>query len=358
MFLTNDVTDNKIIARSMVPVASVQELENILSQVLHSDKKAKQLLELFTYDGQEKKLDIQYTPIIKLSGNRCYIMTEILTKSNLIPNAIVHSRQLGMQVTNSNGENDPLEKYTYDIFNRSKYKFNCKHSLKFKYNEVSSEVDNLIWTDSYIYLIECKNNMNPSNAFELRTTLDYLDKACKQLKLSEMAFSDPVFRKQYFKNWGIEDYNQKVIPFILLGNRIFCSQNAYKYPIRHVYELEEILNSGIVNGALGEWRIWESDCFSENELLRFLSDQNLLGKAFSDAMFPVEWKWTCNHKQVTYKTYASNHLIIANALDDNLTIIDKKAAEREKALADYGMGARSLEEYKDKLFKELVENKE
>lgn len=352
IFLKNDVDDKKTIARSMVPVFSIKELEDYLSIVLKSRDKVKQLLNLFSYSGNGK-LDILYTPIIKLSETKCYIMTEILTRSNLIPNAIVHSRHLGEQLTNSNGVEDSLENFTNELFKNANYKFNCKKGTKFKYAKKEGEIDNIIWTDSYIYLIECKNNMNPTSVYELRTTLDYIDKACSQLELSEAAFNDSTFRKKYFKGWGISDMNQTIIPFILLGNRVFSSHNVFKYPVRHVHELEQLLYSGIVTGTFGTWRTWEKKIFQESDLIKFLSEQNPLSKCFDEGMFPLKWKYTCGKVNVIYETYACSFLALSQAFDDNLEIIDKKEDERKEALEKYGNGAHSFSEYKKALFEKM-----
>ncbi len=280
-------------------------------------------------------------------------MTEILTQSNMIPNTIVHSRHLGEQLTNSNGVDNPLENYTNNLFKNASYKFNCRKGTKFKYAEKEGEIDNIIWTDSYIYLIECKNNMNPTSVYELRTTLDYIDKACSQLELSEEAFNDPEFRKKYFKGWGIKDLNQTIVPFILLGNRVFCSHNIFKYPVRHVHELEQVLYTGIVRGSLGTWKSREKKDFHEIDLIKFLSGKDPLSKSFDEGEFSLKWKCTCGKVKVTYGTYACNFFTLAHALDENLEIIDKKEDERISILKKYGNGANTLEEYKNALYEKI-----
>ena len=110
-------------ARSLVPVVSTKWLIDNLTLILKSEDKVKQLLELFSYSG-DGILDIQYTPIIRLPNSKCYIMMEVLSRSDLIRNAIFHSRQLGKQYTNSDGENNSLENYTSRIFERNGFKNN------------------------------------------------------------------------------------------------------------------------------------------------------------------------------------------------------------------------------------------
>ena len=77
---------------------------------------------------------------------------------------------------------------------------------------------------------------------------------------------------------GIDNVPDKVISFIVLGNRLFSGCRDFGYPIRTPFELENILNNGHIyihfNENLNEIRIWEKEKFIENDLVRFLSEND------------------------------------------------------------------------------------
>ena len=66
-------------------------------------EKADDLLKLYCWAGSGY-LDIQSTPIIRMSDYQYLLVPYVLTTSNLIRNVIVKERKNASQKTNSNGE--------------------------------------------------------------------------------------------------------------------------------------------------------------------------------------------------------------------------------------------------------------
>lgn len=295
-----EVKSKNIIYRSMIPVMKREQLIDILSQILGSLNKAEQLLNLFTYKG-EGILDIQLTPIIKIK-DKYYIMTEVLCNSNLIINSISRSRKLRLQLTNSDGLDDPLENEVQNLFSNSHLNYTYLKSIKYKYDKKESEIDFLICSEKFLFIIECKNNLTPTNSYDLRTTVDYIKTACVQLKLSEKAFGDPIFRKSFFKSHNIIEKDQEVISFILLGNRIFSSDNLFEYPICYIHELDNFINKGYVNSTFYKIELWKDKTFNEYDLIEYIKN-NTLGHLIYYGIVPTDWIYNYNNFQLIYKTY-------------------------------------------------------
>ena len=319
-----------IMERSVVPTFREHELLQLITPLLKSEKKVKELLNLMTWDG-EGKLDLQYTPILKLKDHY-FLAADICVVSNSFRNIIVRARSRNNQVVNSDGRNNPLERMCEECFSESSYPFEYKRGLSFKYNGKEGEIDFLVWTDSSFYVFECKNAILPTNTFELRTTFDYIEKAEQQLDLIQKALADSDFQKQYFKNWNILNTKKKreIFTCILLGNRVFSTYCKGKHPVRYIYELNMVINSGTIESELGTWRYWKNVTFSEEDLKLFLSEGDMISNNLLDAMLEYHECISYMNKEVEYVSYKLNSYELIKKQDEYFTVISKNEELRNE----------------------------
>ena len=60
---------------------------------------------------------------------------------------------------------------------------------------------------------------------------------------------------------------------IVVSNRLF-NGNAFRYPVRNIFEIENILTEGIIRTNKGVFRIWENKMLSLIDLLKFFGEEN------------------------------------------------------------------------------------
>lgn len=330
-FFERNNENPEMVAKSAVPVFKKNDLILLTNRFVGDKKKANNLIDFFSWDGVGK-LDLQTTPIIKLNEDQYYLMPFVLAVSNLIRNGIVRGRQSNSQRTNSNGVKEPLEIYAEKLFECKKDVFNHVNNCSFVYGDKSGEVDLVVWSKWHLYLIECKNSILPTNSFELRTTYDYIIKAQKQLDLSSKALHDDGFKEGLLKNWGIPYTDYEIHTLILLGNRIFTSLNGFKHSIRYIHELNMIFAGGIINSSFGKWRYWKNEEFSENDFLRYISNDDPMLNDFLDAMDPYRIVITCGDHRIEKESYSLNILKHLELNDRNLVALntDEHLKKREE----------------------------
>lgn len=314
--------DLRKVVPSLVPVMTEERLISLIEQFVGNREKACELLELLSWDGQGK-LDLQYTPILKMDKDHYYIAADILVCSNIVRNSLLVARQKGTSIANSDGQNDPLECFCEKSFHDCSYPYGMRSNVKYYYNGEEGEIDLLVWSDSRLYIIECKNAIMPTSPHEIRATYEHIQKASHQLDLSIKALKDEEFQKTHFPHWGIANGNRTVLTGIILGNRLFTVPNGLRHPVRYAYELNMILASGTVNSKTGQWSCWSDKQFTDDDLARYLSDSDPLSRSFLDAMSPYIESFRCRGKRFQLETYVYNSLLHTEKQNEYLQVIKK-----------------------------------
>lgn len=324
-----EIQAKREIYRSIVTVMSREDLMSLTKDSVGGEQKADELLQLLTWSPAKGKLDLQYTPFIKVDEERYYISMDILSASNIIRNSITRSRMMGNQRANSDGTNDPLTKFCIFAFQSCPYHYEIRYEKKYSYAGGNGDIDFLACSENRIYVFELKNAIFPAGPHELRTTYEYIQKASEQLDLSCKALTDIAFRREYFKRWGITnpDRERSVHTCILLGNRLFTAENGCRHPVRYAQELNIILSSGLITNAFGRWRYWGGETFSDDDLARFLSADDLLSKSATEAMAPCVEEILCLGKQFHRKSFNLKPLVLVRNFDRNLHILEKTGRE-------------------------------
>ncbi len=316
--------DTTKILNSLIPFFSEEYLVNCLEEIIGDKGKGLELLRLFTYNGGTK-LDLQYTPFIKMSGGYVFPLS-LTTRTNLVRNCIAQSYLVKNQVVNRD-ELEPIVKFCERSFSACSYNYEVYTNKKFTYENQCGEADVIVICETDIIIIECKAPLNPTSNFEMRATVDHLNKAVKQLDLCKKAFEDASFWKQFCKNYKITRNERQVRTCILLGNRLFNGTNLGEHPIRYVRELDMLLTGGIIYSNIGNWRIWKGEQFSHGDILTFLSNDNLVRKTFFKAMEKQEQFVYANGKKLIFETYALNQETLVEIQDDCFDRVDEVMQE-------------------------------
>ncbi len=312
--------DKHKVVRSLIPAFQPETLIEKLTLFIGDRVKSQELISLFTY-RRDIKLDLQYTPLLKVSGGIVFL-TSLISKSNLLRNCIAYSYLSNNQTVNRD-EREPLVDECEKIFSINHPEYHVFVNKKFSFKIQSGEIDVLVISDSDIIIIECKSPLNPTNNFEMRASFDHLNKASKQLSHCKTAFSDTLFRKSFLSNLGVADVPREIYTCIIFGNRLFNGYTIDTHPIRYVKELDMILNDGYIYSQAGTWRVWQQKKYSHSDLISFISPDYALGIANFESMDKVEQYMNIKEKKVCFETYEHNFVKAIRQYDSYFTVESK-----------------------------------
>jgi len=307
------------VINSLIPSFNKDRLIGILENFIDDKNKINELIDIFTYE-KSYKLDLLYTPF--LGASNCIVFSSMLvSKSNLLRNIIAYSYLSKNQIVNNSNGLDPLVNKCYKLFIDAGY--TTLKNKKYSQNGSKGEIDVLVIHDNDIILIECKSPLSPVNNFELRSSIDHIEKANKQLDLSKSAFLDDSFYKSFCKQNNIHYKNREIKTCIVFGNRLLNGYKNSSRPIRYIHELGMVLDDGIIRSSVGSWSVWESDTFQHQDLLNYLSDEKTFIHYMQDSMEQRYVEMYVKGKKARLETYVLNQIKVFELFDKNLKIINK-----------------------------------
>ena len=320
--------DKKKMIHSLNHFMRKEELISLLKFFLDNEQKSNELLDLFTY-RKDVKLDLQYTPLLETT-NGISFSPFFISKCNLLRNSISYSYLSHNKIVNQD-DKESLVSVCSDVFSGEHPEYKVYTNRKFCYQKQNGEIDVLVVSEKDIIIIECKSPLLPTSNFELRASVDHINKAARQLDLSKAALQDVAFRKNFLKNLGVDDANRNILTCIVFGNRLFNGYNIDGHPIRYIYELDMALNSGQIKSDFGIWRVWDNDDYTHNDLIRFLKQDYEVGKSHFSAMEKKEMFIYADGIRLFYETYALNVKSLYKRFDEQFTIVDAKEENRRKS---------------------------
>jgi hypothetical protein len=160
--------------------------------------------------------------------------------------------------------------------------------------------------ENLIFIAECKKSLLPTDIFELRTLYDNLWKASEQLDLIIEALSNLEYRNRI----GVKvEYDlskeRTIIASIITTNRLFVGLRLFKYPIRNIQEVLNIIGTGTIKTQKGEYSVWKNKEFSLDDLFYYFEDGKFHQFLF-DAM---------TEKDILYRFKAINVNFVTYTLD-------------------------------------------
>ncbi len=309
----------EIVSNSLVPAFSVKDLYSIFNGVFKDSIKTDELIRLFTASF-EKKIDLQYTPLVLLNGYY-HIPMSIAAKSNLLRNCIAISRTSGNQESNSMSE--PMVKECAQIFNECTLHPIVLTNVKVKYNQRCGEIDVLVVTENYIFVIECKCPLCPVNNFEMRGDNDHLHKAVKQLDLCKQAFEDNEYQKSLLKQRKIPYKPRQILTCIVFGNRLFNGLSFSGHPVRFINELNNFMINGTIRTDKKVYSIWSGTELAEKDIIDYLSENTAITQTRFDAMIKRLEQLKLGKMKLSLESYGIVQETVDYQLDSRFNAIDK-----------------------------------
>jgi hypothetical protein len=247
----------------------------------------------WNFDG-DAFLDLQYTPI--LSSNDFYVIClSVLRHSRATRNIIASLAKSGKNVRGN--QMDLISQGGVHLAKAFAARgFSCFIDQKIYYKgetQREGDIDFLGVKDDTIFICECKDVMDATDSFEYRRINDYLMKAGEQLKYIQSAISDPNYQVDLGRRLNI-DFSKiiRVVYLIVPSSRRIFGHHISGYPVRHVHELINFLDTGIwkfklPDGDVNVFHLWKADSFELSDLVEYCGIGSPHSELFA-AMYNVE----------------------------------------------------------------------
>jgi hypothetical protein len=306
--------DQEYRERNVLGVVPGDKIEPILLR-LGANAQAVQLFMkefVWSVDQPQGVVDLQYRPMVRV-GSRVVVPYRILTMSHFYRNTLVVLRQRLF----ADGRGDPLAPMLADAL--SKHAIKARANVKYVWDGREREIDVLAIGDGVVVALECKNSILPTNAFELRTTFDYLEKAATQLDKFRTALESADFRKQLGTRMGCPiPESPRLVTAIALGNELFAGGTLGGHPVRGAADLRSLLSYGWVHSKEGNrWirhRLWKEATFSWQDLIDYCGRNSAFWRAVLAAVVEQEMFASSGRAKVSILRYGLDY----DALCDRL----------------------------------------
>jgi hypothetical protein len=269
--------DTELLLRSLIPVIPEESFYKFLEK-LTTPENIDSFLDVSCWEPNlDIFFDLQYHPILFLNKHFVIPLT-ILIHSNSIRNLFASEYKQNNTSILTDGFIDPIVDKLHSSFNKA-------NIVSYKQTSVfNSDIDLFAVLGNTLFLFECKQSLHPVSVFDLRTTFDYIKKAEKQLDNFNQEFANGCLIKELESKHKINlgEIN-KIVSCIVLSNRLF-NGNAFKYPIRNISEIENIIERGTMRTNKGLFWLWKGNELCLNDLLDYFSLNSRLVKLFYDSL--------------------------------------------------------------------------
>jgi len=239
-FEENLSDDLGTIIQSLVPVFSEEQFHNFLEMVLDSETACK-VIEMLSCENLKGIFDLQYNSLIKADGFYMVPMN-VMGSSSIIRNSF----QLMRTRIIDNVACNPAELFLVRSF--EKLGFPAAQGVGYKFAQIAGEIDVMAIMDNVLFVFECKSSLLPASSFELRTTLDHIHKAEKQLNRFVELSKDPEYITYLLEKSGMQchDNVEYIVTCVVCSNRMLSGGLAGTHPIRGLFEVcGYLFNGGI-----------------------------------------------------------------------------------------------------------------
>ncbi|WP_020160042.1 hypothetical protein [Methylobacter marinus] len=259
----------KLRMRSVLPAIRHDQLIQILEYILPRDK-AEEAVRLITLEQDQKFIDVQYRPLIKI-GSHYVIAPGLIARANLVRNIAI-SNNLRVTLV---GEVDPMQEAVVKALTDAGFKVR----QQFTYNiNGKRETDILCWRDEVLFVFECKNSFHPCSSHEIRTSFEHIKTANEQLDIRLAWLRVPNNQAQLFAwlGWDVQ-ITDKVHTGIITANRVFTGYRIGDHPVRQAHELINVLLRGeIRRSGASTLRFWRSNEFHAADLTDYLQGETIV----------------------------------------------------------------------------------
>ncbi|WP_422091926.1 hypothetical protein [Tenacibaculum ovolyticum] len=307
---------NEVLLSSLIPTITEDELYNYLERFSTRDK-VDSFLDIVTWEPEMDIIfDLQYHPLLFINDSFLIPLT-IFHHSNFVRNLFASEYKKNNKQLLSDGTFDVLVNELSISFSKSKIENYSETSLP------KSDIDLFAIYDDTLYVFECKHSLQPVNSFDLRTTFDYIKKAEKQLDYVQKLYYEGVLIQLLENKHNINLSNiNKIVCTIVLSNRLF-NGNVFKYPVRYINEIKNIINEGIIKTEKGNFRLWTGDTLSNSDLTEYFSLKSNLVKLLFDSVTEEILVYDLIQPPLEVETYSMNMKYAVNKLDEFTSTLKK-----------------------------------
>jgi hypothetical protein len=289
-------SEPSVVFNSLIPSFSHDHLKQIIGIVLEPAR-ADALISLLVWKNEDGRLfDIQSQPLIQ--GEPAYFMpTYVLAYSDLLRNLL--------WITRSRMQASGVDVLPVHLKEALQGNVDVVEShVGYKFGSTSGEIDVLAISGEYIFAFECKTSLLPCSTHELRTTYDHIRNGVEQLARFRELISDPRFRAQMSKKIGCAILpSMRVIPCVVVSNRMFVGYRMSGTAIRGFYELANFITTGIIKILGQEVPVRKEGSLEARDLAAFI-EADTLHRPMFESMEPVTHSYKIGGSRVALESVA------------------------------------------------------
>jgi hypothetical protein len=267
--------DPLLVLRSELPVFPVAALEQQIALVVEPEK-TRHLLDLLTWKpGGTRPFDLLYQPLIR-AGDHILFPLNVWRRSQVLRNTLA----LTQERVHKGKPQDPAETLLANALGSRIAQ--VKTNVGYNYQSAAGDIDVAALIGDTLFVFEVKNALTPTSVWELRTSVDHIEKAAKQLDRIVHVLGTPGGREHVGRRLGW-DLNQvrDVVTGIAMTNRMLAGYQANGHPVRALYELANFVVTGQGSFAGQPISLWPATGFSADALRDYLRNDTFLERTFS-----------------------------------------------------------------------------
>lgn len=315
-----------LLFRSLIPVYTIDKFYLFMEKLLPTEK-IDSFLDLVCWEpGAEFVFDLQYHSILFLNDS-FFIPLSIFSHSNTIRNLFASENKQPNSILHNSGD---------ALVSKLMNTFDVISIPSFAETQIgNTDIDVCALFQDTLFVFECKHTLHPVNSYDLRTTYDYIRKAESQLDKINQSFQDGKLLEILENKLKIKtDKIKKIVSCIVLSNRTF-NGNIFKYPVRYINEVDNMLTTGTMRTEFGTFRVWPNESLTLDFMLDYFSLTNKLTTLLMDSLSKKTLTYEYAKSKILFDTYYLKSEIALPKLKmftDGLERIDDKKMNREQSL--------------------------
>jgi len=288
--------ETKLLLRSLIPVYPADLFYEFMEKLLPT-RKIDSFLDIVCWEpGLDKVFDLQYHSIL-FFNNHFLIPLSIFANSNKIRNLYASEYKQNNSQLLSDGEIDPLVDKLCASLAYASLEYYSQTSIG------STDIDVFVIYGNTLFVFECKHTLHPASTFDLRTTYDYIKKAESQLDLTIAEFYNGNLTEKIKRIYGLELVGiVRIQGVIVLSNRLF-NGNIFRYPVRNINEIDNMINRGTMRTKDGEFWLWREKKLTISFLINYFSLDNELVQLLYDSLSKITLTYEFVRPVIKFDTY-------------------------------------------------------
>jgi hypothetical protein len=259
--------------RSLVPVLSISQLEQMLGLCLAKEAVSAAIDMLSWTSRASEMVDLQYRPILR-GQQDCLTPLNTAGAINWYRNLAYTQRK---RVMESAEEETASRAVAATLSGVSPH---VRKGFQTTLNGRKIEIDVLARFGNYLFVFECKHSLLPCTVHELRTSYDHIKKAASQLTTVKELLAQKEVEAELYRRlgWALTPASE-IITCIVSCNGMFPGLAIGGHPVRRWAELQNVIESGVI--SVGSVRFTRRDCGIGNEADSIEADDAVKGSLWN-----------------------------------------------------------------------------